>query len=477
VVESFRSLRFRLPALFLVGVVASGLVAAAIAFQLLQSYTLSRARSELRREARGLTKLYIEVAQGQNDPAPRAQLEDATGDRIYYVPPAPGFQLIYAPRNATKAQLRQYRAALLRPLPSNAIPLDRVKHGARVQFEFSPPEKRGTFLAVAAPLNVKGSFYGALVVAKPRDQLSTRVVPLLTRLAFALLGGLIVAAALGVYLSRRLSQPLIELSKVADEVALGRYEVEVPNVPGGTEVGQLAERFREMARRLAEAEQVERNFLMSVSHELRTPLTAIRGHVAALSEGLVEDPDARAQSLDVVSAETERLARLVGDVLDLAKLDAHRFTFLEEEVDMEQVLARAYSTFNDEARRRGIDYRRDVRDAPVILTDGDRVLQIITNLLSNAFRWTPDGGRIGLELASENGRVSVAVSDTGPGIPAADRERIFRPFWSEDVGGGTGLGLAIASELAQALGGRIVLQTEPGEGSRFELVLPGERGT
>ena len=472
--ESLRSLRFQLPALFLAAVVLFGLVAAAIAFQLLQSYTLNRARGELRREARGLTRLYIAGAKGQNDPSPREQLEDATGDRIYYVPPVPGFELFQAPPNPTKTELRQYKAALLRPLSRDAIDFDRVARGERVQFEFTPPERNSTFLAVAAPLNVGDTFFGALVVAKPKDQLSTRVVPLLNRLALALLGGLIVAAGLAVYLSRRLTRPLVELSEVADEVARGRYDVAVPAVPGGTEVGHLADRFREMARRLAEAEQVERNFLMSVSHELRTPLTAIRGHVAALSEGLVEDPDARAQSLDVVSYETERLARLVGDVLDLAKLDAHRFTLLEEEVDMGKVVARAYSTFNEEARRRGIEYRSDVRNAPMIVTDGDRVLQIITNLLSNAFRWTPDGGEIDLELAAENGSVSVSVSDTGPGITDDNRERIFRPFWSDDVGGGTGLGLAIANELAQALGGRIALDTVVGRGSRFELVLPAE---
>jgi signal transduction histidine kinase len=108
----------------------------------------------------------------------------------------------------------------------------------------------------------------------------------------------------------------------------------------------------------------------------------------------------------------------------------------------------------------------------VIMTDGDRVLQIISNLLSNAFRWTPEGGRVELELSSVNGSVSVAVADTGPGITAEERDRIFRPFWSRD-GGGTGLGLAIANELALALGGRIELRTEPGWGSRFELVLPG----
>ena len=149
-----------------------------------------------------------------------------------------------------------------------------------------------------------------------------------------------------------------------------------------------------MASRLAESEQLSRNFLMSVSHELRTPLTAIRGHVAALREGVFDDPDAREASLGVIGEEALRLERLVGDVLDLAKLDAHRFTVLQEEVDMEQLCERAYTAFGEEARRRGIDYRRDFHASPVIITDGDRVLQIISNLLSNAFRWTPEGGRV-----------------------------------------------------------------------------------
>jgi signal transduction histidine kinase len=226
-----------------------------------------------------------------------------------------------------------------------------------------------------------------------------------------------------------------------------------------------------MDAKLAESEQLSRNFLMSVSHELRTPLTAIRGHVSALREGVIDDPDLREQSLAVISEEAVRLERLVGDVLDLAKLDAHRFTVLQEEVDMERLAERAYGAFAEEARRRAIDYQRDIRAHPVIVTDGDRVLQIISNLLSNAFRWTPEGGRISLELGAENGTVSVSISDTGPGITAEERDRIFRPFWSRD-GGGTGLGLAIARELAVALGGSIELRSEPGLGSRFELVLP-----
>jgi signal transduction histidine kinase len=237
------------------------------------------------------------------------------------------------------------------------------------------------------------------------------------------------------------------------------------------ELAHLSERFGEMAQRLAEVEEMERNFLMSVSHELRTPLTAIRGHVSALLEGVVEDPDERRVSLEVVEAEAQRLERLVGDILDLAKLDAHRFTVTKEEVDMAQLVDHAYERYRDEARRRSIDYQQEVRDRPVIVSDGDRVLQVVGNLLSNAFNATPDGGRIALELAKQNGSVHVAVADTGPGIPRELRERLFRPFVSES-GSGTGLGLAIAKELAGALGGRIELESEVGRGSRFELVLP-----
>ena len=267
---------------------------------------------------------------------------------------------------------------------------------------------------------------------------------------------------------------MLALSRATDEISRGHYDVEVPSVPGRGEIGHLAQRFREMAARLSEAERQERNFLMSVSHELRTPLTAIRGHVEALREGVAFDPVVRAQSLDMIASETARLERLVGDVLDLAKLEAHRFTVLEEEVDMGRLCERAYAAYGEEARRRGIAYVKNFAASPTIVSDGDRVLQIISNLLSNAFRWTPDGGRVGLELSASNGRIAVAVDDNGPGVPVEERDRIFRPFWSRDDSG-TGLGLAIAHELAVALGGNIELDSQTGKGSRFELVLPAER--
>ncbi len=453
-----RSLRFQLPALFLLGVVVAGLVSTVISLRLFRSYAEDRARgqayAELGREAKGLTELYSRQAGLKLLSAKRLEL--ATGDSIYYtgLDPFPG----------------QGRPAFT-SLPKGIVSPRVVRQRGRVFFEFRPPGSGQTLLAAARPLKVGREVFGVIVVAKPKTVLDQRWLALIERLLIAFAGGIAVAGAFAWYLSRRITTPVLELSRAADEVASGRYDVAVPEVPGGGEIGVLADRFREMAARLSEAEELERNFLMSVSHELRTPLTAIRGHVEALREGVVTDEETRVASLTVIAAEAERLERLVGDVLDLAKLDARRFTVLQEEVDMERLVDRAYTAFGEEARRRGIDYRCAVDAKTVIMTDGDRVLQIISNLLSNAFRWTPDGGRIGLELKASNGNVSVAVDDNGPGIPPGEQERIFRPFWSRD-GGGTGLGLAIARELAAALGGEIHLRSSPERGSRFELVLP-----
>jgi two-component system OmpR family sensor kinase len=457
------SLRFRLPALFLAGIALSGLVTSLIALRLFQDYTRNQTLKELRQEARGLADLYGESAVRATDeekaaPAFAAEkLEAATGDKLYYVG-AP----IFPGEDAGLTRLSESDLGV--ELTGNRV----------VTFEFEPPGGDRTFLAAAHPLRPggeEGPIFGYLIVAKEKSELRDAWVTLLSRLAIAFVLGLVVVGALALYLSERITKPVLALSDAADEVSRGNYDVVVPEVPGGGEIGHLANRFREMTARLAEAEELERNFLMSVSHELRTPLTAIRGHVAALREGVVTDPETIDESLQTVAEEAERLGRLVGDVLDLAKLDAHRFTVLTEEVDMGRVLERAYSAFSEEARQRGIEYTSEADSAPVIVSDGDRVLQIISNLLSNAFRWTPDGGRIDLALQTENGKVTVDVMDNGPGIAADARERIFRPFWSTD-GRGTGLGLPIASELAVALGGRIELQSEVGKGSRFRLVLP-----
>jgi signal transduction histidine kinase len=461
------TLRFRLTAVFLAVVLVFGLVSIGLAVRLFQDVTRQRSVDELRREASGLAALYAESAIRSSDEGAKApefaaeKLELATGDELYYIGaslfPGQRFGLTRLPRSAV-----------------GDVALDRDQQTVA---EFTPPGESHRRLAVAQPVQlVQGTEpFGWLIVAKPEAELREQWVTLLGRLALALAVGVVLAGLLFFWLSRRLTEPVRALTRATEQVAEGRYDVEIPETRGHDEIALLSERFSGMVAKLAEAEQLKRSFLMSVSHELRTPLTAIRGHVEAIREGVVSEPDQVRVSLDIVAAETDRLERLVGDVLDLAKLQAHRFTVRHEEVELERLLDQAYGAFTEEARRREIDFSLSGTEAaPVIVSDGDRVLQVITNLLANAFRWTPDGGRIELRLGAANGAVSVDVVDTGPGVPLSQRAKIFEAFVSQDAEG-TGLGLPIARELAVALGGGIELGSNPGAGSRFRLVLPVSR--
>jgi len=458
------TLRFRLTALFLGVVLVFGLVSIALAVRLFQDVTHKQSVTELRREASGLAALYAESAIRSSDEGAKApefaakKLELATGDELYYI----GASLFPGQRFG------------LTRLPRSALGGAELDRDHPVIVTFTPPGEDRSLIAAAQPVQlVRGTEpFGWLIVAKPETELREQWLTLLGRLALALAVGVVLAGGLFWWLSRRITEPVRVLTKATEDVAAGRYDVEIPEVKGADEIALLSRRFGTMVRQLAEAEQLKRSFLMSVSHELRTPLTAIRGHVEAIREGIVADPEHVRASLDIVAAETDRLERLVGDVLDLAKLQAHRFTVRHEEVDLERVLDQAYGAFAEEARRREIDYRVSGGEvAPVIVSDGDRVLQVITNLLSNAFRWTPDGGRIELALVAANGVVSVDVLDSGPGVPPSQRTRIFEAFVSQDAEG-TGLELPIARELAVALGGGIELRSGNGVGSRFRLVLP-----
>src|SRR4029453_921034 len=236
-----RSLRFQLPALFLLGVVGAGLVSAVIALRLFRSYAEDRARqqayAELGREAQGLTQLYSRQAGLKLLSAKKLEL--ATGDRIYYtgLDPFPG----------------QGRPAF-NALPPGAVNTRAVRQRTRpATFEFRPPRSKQTLLAAALPLRVGNKFFGVIVVAKPETVLNQRWLALIERLLIAFAGGIAVAALFAWSLSRRITTPVLEPPRAADEVARGHYDVAVPEVRGG-EIGQLADSFREMAVRLSEAE-------------------------------------------------------------------------------------------------------------------------------------------------------------------------------------------------------------------------------
>ena len=445
------SLRFRLPALFLLGIVLAGLIASLISIRFFQSYTRARAVDELRSESVGIVQLYAQQA-GVAEVPYRRLASALGGDRVFWVPAFPGATLLVG-------RLPEISKTLVNPRaldPAEATTLELTWQGTN-------------YLVVARPLRLGNQLFGALVVAKPKSQLRSRSVTLAERLGIAFGGGVIVAGLLGLYLSRRITR------SAAQPVDRRRRD-----------------RRRALRRRAAAAARVGRD-LASLGAVLRHGGKArrVRAAVAQLPDvGLARAADAAdgdprsprggSRRRDRRSRGARRVARVIG--VESERLSVSSATCSTWRSSMRigspccrkrstwSSCRRAYAAFGEEARKRDIDYRLALNATPVIVTDGDRVLQII---LEPALERVPvdAGGRARRrELSSET--VASPCRSQIPGRHLAEeRERIFRPFWSRD-GGGTGLGLAIARELAVALGGSIELDERAGAGSRFELVLP-----
>jgi len=458
-----RSLRTRLTLLFAGTLLLATVIAGAASIRLYQSYNRDQTANELRSQVGGAAQ-YFNAAlnsyghSNQQSPtrATVGQIESICGCHVLYtgnVPPIPA-------------------ANRLISFAGKGVSWQTMHPDDRVTFQFRPPSEDRTYIGVAAPIGLPGQPVGAIVMAKPLADVNSAWTKVAGRVAIGTGIGLLVAFILATFVARRITRPLKELGAAADRVARGDLEVHVAgDRTSDDELGQLAHRFQGMVDRLREVDELERNFLMRVTHELRTPVTAISGHVQAMNEGLV-GPEDMDTSLDAVSEEVRRIGRLVDDLLDLTRLEAHQFRLVREEVGLEALLEQAAASFRDRARANEVSFDTPIAGAPTILSDGDRVLQIVSNLLDNAFRWTPRKGTVTLSYSAANGTAAIHISDTGPGIPRADQEAVFHPFYSRRGEGGTGLGLSIGRELAHALGGRLTVDSEVGQGTTFTLSLP-----
>ena len=317
-----------------------------------------------------------------------------------------------------------------------------------------------------APTTICGRS-GTLLVFRPASE-----VPPVPE-GFALWLGLAVlvtlAGSLGVayVLARRLSKPLGELASSAHAIARGEGRPAPPDPGDPVEVAEVKDAFANMATDLASAREREKSFLLSVSHELRTPLTAIRGYGEALADGTASDAH---KAGDVVVRESQRLERLVQDLIDLARLEFGQFSVHRVDVDLMAVATGVVDALGPVARDAGIALRASGNGAVHVQTDPDRAHQMVANLVENAVRVTPDGGSVTVEVAPN----LIAVQDSGPGLEAEDLNRAFERFylWRRYRGDrpvGSGLGLAIVGELAHRLGVRARVRSGPDEGTRFEL--------
>ena len=286
----------------------------------------------------------------------------------------------------------------------------------------------------------------------------------------AAIGAALLALAFVQVLARGLTAPLRQMARAARAMAQGDYETRVVE-RGRDEVGELARAFNAMARELAETDRQRRDLVANVSHELRTPLAALRAKLENVADG-VEPADP--ETLRTMLAQTERLGRLVTQLLDLSRLESAGVALDVREFAVADVLEQAAR----EARLHapdGVEIAVDALPGVRALGDPERIHQVVANLLENALRVSPSPGRVSLSASGDDGVVRLVVADEGPGIPVGEEERVFERFYRSDAarsGGGAGLGLAIARWIVDLHGGRIRAEHNSPRGARMVVELP-----
>ena len=363
--------------------------------------------------------------------------------------------------------------------------LDPVFRGEVLTRTFFHPYYGEDMMIVAVPIQTEGGeSNGAIVLNAPVQGINK----FLTRiyLAIALTG--LLALALTLFLVRRLSrgivQPLRAMEETAASMAQGRYDKRV-EVASEDEVGQLGASLNTLAQELSrfvdrteQMEKLRRDFVANVSHELRAPLTIIRGYTEALRDGMVTDPAQAARFNQLIVGETERLERLIADLLDLSRLQAQQYTMEVEPVPLPEIVDSVVSMVRGKAAEKEIQLSQSFDETvPPILGNGDRLVQLMLIMLDNALKYTPAKGKIAVELTHSAQQVVLTIADTGAGIPVEDLSLIWERFYKVDKAHtrenhGTGLGLSIAKEIIDRHGAKVTVTSEVNAGTTFVIQFP-----
>jgi signal transduction histidine kinase len=287
-------------------------------------------------------------------------------------------------------------------------------------------------------------------------------------------GLLVILLGAATVFSRQISRPLRQMGQAAEGLARGERAARAAPVKI-RELSGLAESFNRMADALQAADEQRRQLTADIAHELRTPLTVVKGRLEGMQDGIYP---ADTEQLDGLLQEVALLERLIDDLRLLALADAGQLRFELSDAEPAGLLREAVRSFTPLAVQRGVMLQiDDAAELPPVLIDTQRMMQVIGNLLANALRHTPSGGRVTLRAFRHAGLIRLQVADTGSGIAPADLPHVFERFYRSDrartrSSGGAGLGLAIARRLVEAHGGTISVDSRPGEGSAFSIDLP-----
>ncbi len=306
---------------------------------------------------------------------------------------------------------------------------------------------------------------------------------------------LVISLLVALLLARSIARPITRLTQATEAIARGEYDHRVPG-KGSDEIGRLGASFNTMVEQVQRSRQMEKDFVANVSHELKTPLTSIQGFSQAILDGATQDLDGARRAAQTIFDEAARMARLVGDLLTLARLESGQVSLAQEQVDLTELLPRWVDRCRPHANSQGETIVTVIDPIPPIIGDASRLEQVVTNLIENAIKYNRPGGSVTVTAKAETlestGRstlmarrqvakhlapqsIRITVTDTGEGIPQEDLPRLFERFYRGDkarVAGGTGLGLSIAKEILAAHGGTITVESEIGRGSTFTIHLP-----
>jgi signal transduction histidine kinase len=286
---------------------------------------------------------------------------------------------------------------------------------------------------------------------------------------------LVFAVGWGARSLRRMFTPLDDLYNASERVANGDYSVRVEE-KGPSEVYSLMRSFNSMAERLQINDQQRRDMLADISHELRTPITVIQGNVEGILDGLYPADEARLKS---IIEETQLLSRLVDDLRTLALAESGALRLKREPINLTGLIRDAVSGLESQAKEKDIRIEMSLPGEEEANIDPQRIREVLTNLLSNALRYTPPGGEIHFRLTEaglgSERSVTISIEDNGPGIAPADLPHVFERFYKSSDSGGMGLGLSIAKYLVEAHGGQIWAESKVGQGTKISFSLPQRR--
>ncbi len=341
--------------------------------------------------------------------------------------------------------------------PGDRVPQRDLKEGVEITQD-------GTVIGVLVPM--EGPFEG-----KPREVEFIERTNLI--LLYGALIGAVISLLLGVFLSRTLTHPIRELTRATHAVSEGDLTQQVP-VRSSDELGELAQAFNKMSAELSRSVNVRRQMTADIAHELRTPLSLILGHAEAVHDGVLPPTH---ENFEIIREEATRLGNMVNDLRILSLADAGELPIQLQSSEPQRLIQEVASLYQFQAQRKNIIFELDIdSQLPDIEVDPGRITQVLTNILDNALRHSPEGGRVILAAKRVGNRVELSVQDSGPGLSGNDLDRIFERFYRTDSSrpreGGSGLGLAIAKSIVQAHGGQVSAESEVGAGLKIRVSLP-----